>query len=119
MDNNLIEHVTPEELADYYAARIAEAREEEIEAHLARCDACVEEARQCYAFAAIREEWTGAATDDVAEQGVIQDALVQAQRQEGNPTWRARLARWQTHWQGKAAAAARLVMEAADQAVHG
>jgi len=134
MENNTLEHITPDELADYYAARVPEAREEAIEAHLAVCDACVEEARQSYAFAMIWEEWTGvtagdlmahpvgqsalASQGDVAEQGVLQDALEQVQRQEDNPAWRARLARWQTHWQGKAAAAVRLVVEAADQAVH-
>jgi anti-sigma factor RsiW len=65
MDNNTMEHITPEELADYSAARVPEAREEAIEAHLAVCDACTEEARQCYAFAAIWEEWTGVTAGDM------------------------------------------------------
>jgi hypothetical protein len=43
-------------------------------------------------------------------------ALQQAQHQVADPAWRARLARWQTRWAGKAQAAARLVVEAADQA---
>lgn len=134
MDNHTMEHIAPEELADYCAARVPEAREEAIEAHLAVCDACVEEARQSYAFAAIWEEWTGvtagdllahpvgqmalASEGDVAEQGMLQGALAQVQRQDADPAWQARLAHWQTHWQGKAAAAVRLVVEAADQAVH-
>jgi hypothetical protein len=132
VENYSMEHITPEELADYCAARVPAAREEVIEAHLAVCDACVEEARQCYAFAAIWEEWTGviagdieaypvgqralASQDDVVEQGVLQDALEQIQNQEDNSAWRERLARWQTHWQGRAAAAVRLVVEATDQA---
>lgn len=131
MENHTMEHIAPEELADYCAARVLEARAEAIEAHLAVCDACVEEARQSYAFAAIWEEWTGvtagdlvahpvrqstlASQGDVAEQGVLQGALEQVQRQVDNPAWRARLAHWQTHRQGKAEAAARLVLEAADR----
>ena len=113
MDNHTVEHIAPEELADYCAARVPEAREEAIEAHLAVCDACVEEARRSYAFAAIWDEWTGvtagdmvarpgrqrvlASQGDVAEPGVLQGALEQVQRQEDHPAWRTRRARWQTH----------------------
>ena len=58
------------------------------------------------------------APEEAWEQVALADALQQVQRQVDNADWRARLARWETHWQGKAAAAVRLVVDAADQAAH-
>ena len=101
-------HMTPDELADYFAARVSESREEAIELHLGACDACAEEARQLRAFSAVWDDWTMQAPEEAWEQVALATALQQVQAQVDNPAWRERLARWQTHWQGKAAAAVRL-----------
>lgn len=52
------------------------------------------------------------------DQVALTDALHQAQGQVNNPQWGERLERWRTTWAGRAQAAARLVVEAADQAAY-
>jgi hypothetical protein len=108
-------HITPEELADYFAARLPEAREGEIEMHLGGCDACTDEARQFRAFSAIWDDWILQAPEEAWEQVALAHALQQAQGQVDNPQWAERFRHWHTTWAGKAQAAARLVLEAADR----
>jgi anti-sigma factor RsiW len=115
-DGTFTAHITPAELADYLAGRLLESRQEAIEMHLGGCDACAEEARQFRAFSAVWEDWIMQPPEATWEQVALVTALQQAQRRVADPAWQERLARWQTHWQGQAAAAARLVLDAVDQA---
>jgi hypothetical protein len=108
-------HITPEELANYFAARLPEARQEEIEMHLGGCDACTDEARQFRAFSAIWDDWTMHAREEAWEQVALATALQQARGQVDNPQWAERLRHWQTHWARQAQAAVRLVLKAADR----
>lgn len=108
------DHILPQELFDYFAAKLLEEREGIIEAHLADCPTCTKEARQLYAFSHLWERWTGQTHGAAYRKAVLDTALQQAQAQ--SPQWRERLQRWHTAWAGKAEAAVRLVLEAPDQA---
>ena len=77
-------HMTPDELVDYFAARVSESREEAIEMHLGACDACAEEARQLRAFSAVWDDWTMQAPDEAWEQVALATALQQVQPQVDN-----------------------------------
>jgi anti-sigma factor RsiW len=107
-------HLTPEELAAYFAGRVDERHQEAIEMHLGGCDACTDEARQYRAFSAVWDEWTMPAPEETWEQVALAHALQRIQSQVDNPQWVERLRRWQTHWAGQAEAAVRLMLAAAD-----
>ncbi len=114
------EHITPEELAAYFATTLSEDREGEIEEHLAECSACTEQAREIYtlqarqlqAFTWLWEQWTARTHGEAYRRARLGRALQQAQVQVANQAWQERLARWREQWSGKAEAAARVIMEA-------
>lgn len=57
-DEFLANHLTAENLIDYFDRVLAEEEEEALEVHLARCDDCARQARRAYVLLGQLEEWT-------------------------------------------------------------
>jgi hypothetical protein len=108
-------HISDEELIDYVAEDhlLSEAREEAIEIHLASCDDCAAAARQLRAMSMVFDHWT------LKTYAEVHQPPVPAAIQDVVPGLNAQRRRWLRGWlettSGRAAAAARLMLDAASQ----
>ncbi len=57
----MTQHITVEEIADYFEGLLPEQRESDLDMHLADCEACTDQARRWYAFSRIWNRWTAQA----------------------------------------------------------
>jgi hypothetical protein len=106
-------HYEPEELLDYFEAKLTEGGELSVEEHLSSCERCGELAREVYAF---HEVWQWPAEEHgcLLLGRLLQQALAKAEAETDRATWRQRLQRWRGDWAGKAEAALQIVMEASE-----
>ena len=110
------EHISPEELAEYYTETLPEEREEVIEEHLAECAQCTEEARQWHRFASVWEGWTARAHGAAYQQAYLVRALQQVQGLALQPGVLVRLRQWLAEVSTKTGAAFRVALEAGERA---
>jgi anti-sigma factor RsiW len=104
-------HATPDELLDYFEAKLPDERERVIEEHLAVCNACTQTARQVFSLHEVWNRWTARAHGEVYARDRLRAAIAQAEQQTTNPLWRERLRAWRLRWAGRAEAALRLATE--------
>jgi hypothetical protein len=133
--------VTDEDYVAFVLEEMTPTQEAWIERHLATCASCTQALDAFFAATAafpqaaseqqrlawvqqVRARLQAAGLsvpvpppEEAWEPVALATALQQAQQQVDDPAWRARLARWQTHWAGKAQAAVRLVVEQAARVV--
>jgi hypothetical protein len=105
-------HYANEELTSYLAMELSEAREMEIEEHLAVCDECTARAREAHLLTSLVQQWTAHAHGEAYRRDLLARALAQLEAHEANPAWRERLRHWRERWAGRAEAAVRVVVAA-------
>jgi len=105
---SLIDHLSLDELIDYFDLKLAEDREGLLEAHLALCADCNARARKINHLNAALDRWTAQAHGEAYLRDTLQNALASV----ANPVWQERLAAWSKRWAGKAEGALRIIMEA-------
>ena len=110
------EHVSIEELMEYFAGDLGEESAGAIERHCAECLECTERARQVRALGALYDRWTPEAHGAAQLRAAVAQGLRAAQEREQNPAWRDRLREWLDRWGGKVEAGVRVVMEAPGKA---
>lgn len=108
-------HISPAELIEYVLEehRLSDAQDAAIDLHLATCDSCAATTRQLRAIAVVWEHWTFATHAAAHRQARLDEVLHQV------PGLEAPRLRWLRRWletaSGHAAAAARLLVDAAAQ----
>jgi len=112
VDEATTEHVTPEELADYFEGKLPEDRECMIEEHLAECKECTEEARGVHVFAEVWQQWSARAHGEAYWRVRLVNAIEVVAGKPQYATWRERLVRWREVWGGRAEAALRVLVGA-------
>src|SRR5262245_29120728 len=105
-------HIPPDELADYFALRLTETRESEIEEHFAECALCSEQGRSLQTLAGALDGWTAGTHGRAHRRAPLAAALERAEAYVPNPAWRERISRWRERWADRAEAAVHVIMEA-------
>jgi hypothetical protein len=100
-------HLSAENLVDYFDKTLTEDEQETFEVHIAACDDCARRAQQAFALCQEWEQWTAWTHREAVQQALIARGLAEAMTQERPdiPNWQARLERWR-------AASARLARRA-------
>ncbi len=107
-----MEHLTVDQLLDYFDGRLSEDAETRIEEHVAECSECVEAARAARHFAVAWNGWTAREHGAAHLRALLNRALRDARASDHDPVVRTRLARWAERWAGRAEVAVRIVVEA-------
>jgi hypothetical protein len=109
-------HPTAGELADYFAGRLAQSRESELDRHFGECDDCAAQARRMRLLSFIADRWTAREHGRQARAARLARALERAREAPGCESWQVRISRWLDRWAGKAEGAAQVVLEKAGDA---
>ncbi len=73
------EHISPEQLADYFSGELSEDEEATLEEHLAECAECAERARNVYGLSLVVDQWTARAHGEAYRRDLLVTALAQAE----------------------------------------
>lgn len=109
-DDVAISHLLRGELQAYLDGELMEARETQIEEHLAECDDCTALTREVNAPHPMFERWTARAHGEAYFRAALETALHDTA--EHDPALRERVTQWRERWAGMAEAAAHLVLDA-------
>jgi hypothetical protein len=105
-------HVRTEEVLEYLAGSLDEARASKVEESIGVCDSCAQQATRLRALAGAVDRWTAVEHGQAYWRGQLTSALDTAADAPQYGRWRDRLARWREAARGRAEAAVRVVMRA-------
>ncbi|MBE9566537.1 MAG: hypothetical protein IMF16_07290 [Proteobacteria bacterium] len=103
-------HVLAEELSSYFECALPPERETIIEEHLAKCDACTEQARRVRGLLEMVGRWSAAAHGVAYWRAQVARALQAAAEQPQYQTWHEKLHAWRATWGERVDAAVRVVV---------
>lgn len=91
-------HLTAENLVDYFDKTLTEKEKEVLEVHLAECDDCTRRTQQAYALCNEWEQWTASTDREVFKLALIYKSLQEAIAEERADIlrWKERLERWRS-----------------------
>ncbi len=110
------EHISPEQLADYFSGELSEDEEATLEEHLAECAECAERARNVYGLSLVVDQWTARAHGEAYRRDLLVTALAQAEESTTTSSWQERLQLWRERWSGQVEAALGIVLGAPGEA---
>jgi hypothetical protein len=97
MSNNMLSsHLTVEQLVDYFDKAMLEVEQEEVEIHLAECEACTQRARHAFTLCGEWEQWTARNHQEAVLRELMDHALQEAMAEAhmDAPHWQERLEQW-------------------------
>jgi hypothetical protein len=110
-------HITAENIEEYIDHMLTEEDEISFDEHVAECAACAEKVKSARIVSHLFDKWTAKAHGDAyrayqEREGarVVQALTIVEEGVKDNIALQERLRAWREQWQGKAAAAVRLVM---------